>query len=178
MSKPIKRYGRKNIYNGYCFDVVVDDVLWPNQKRIKRDLIIHGGISVMIPQLDKNHLILIKQYRYGAGGNLWEIPAGTIDKEESPLDCARREIQEEIGYKAKSWKKVISFFPCPGFSTEEIHAFHASGLTKTVTAHESDELIEPYIFSFEEVKKMIDSKKIIDAKSLIPLFYFLKDKKI
>ena len=174
--KPIKRYNRKEIFKGYCFDVVRDEVHWPNQKRLKRDLLIHPGISVIIPRLDKNHIVMIRQYRYGAGRTLWEIPAGTIDGKESPLACAQREIQEEIGYKAKTWKKVVSFFPCPGFSTEVIHAFEASNLTKTVCAHESDEIIEAHVFTLPEVRKMLKAKKIIDAKSMVPLFYLFQGK--
>jgi ADP-ribose pyrophosphatase len=172
--KPIKRYARKNIFQGYCFNVVRDEVLWPNQNRIKRDLLVHPGITVIIPRLDRNRIVLIRQYRYGAGQTLWEIPAGTIDGKESPLACARREIQEEIGYKAKTWKKIISFYPCPGFSTEIIHAFEASNLTKTATALENDEIIEAHVFTHAEVQKMIKAKKIIDAKSLVPLFYFFQ----
>ena len=176
LEKPIKRYGRKNIFKGYCFDVVRDEVLWPNQKRIRRDLVVHPGISVMVPLLDKNHIVMIRQYRYGAGQSLWEIPAGTIDPGESPLECAKREIQEEIGYKAKTWKKIISFYPCPGFSTEVIHTFQASNLIKTRTAHENDEIIESHIFTLAQVRNMLKNKKIIDAKSMVPLFYFFQGK--
>ena len=173
----VKRFSRKKTFQGYCFDAVRDDVLWPNGKRIKRDLILHPGITVIVPVLDARHLVLIRQYRYGAGEVLWEIPAGTMDPHESPLACAKREIQEEIGYKASRWKKMISFYPCPGFSTEIIHAFEAPGLVKTQTALEEDEILEAHVFSLKEVQRMLVSKKIRDAKSLVPLFYFLKEKK-
>ena len=176
--KAIKRFNRRPVFQGYSFNAVIDDVLWPNGRRLKRDLILHRGISVMVPQLDSNHLVLIRQYRYGAGRMLWEIPAGTIDAKESPLACAKREIQEEIGYKAKNWKKIISFYPCPGFSTEIIHSFLASGLVKTQAQLENDEILEPHLFSLKETAKMIKAKQIIDAKSLVPLFYFLKEKRL
>ncbi len=166
------------MFRGYSFQAVIDDVLWPNGRRLKRDLILHRGISVMIPLLDPKHMILIRQYRYGAGRTLWEIPAGTIDGRESPLACAQREIEEEIGYKARNWKKIISFYPCPGFSTEIIHTFLASGLVKTKTQLESDEILEPHIFNLKEVARMIKAKQIRDAKSLVPLFYFLTEKKL
>ncbi len=171
-----KRYSRKNIYSGYCFDLVVDDVLWPNQKRLKRDLIIHPGISVIVPLVDKNHVILIRQFRYGAGRILWEIPAGTIDGGESALSCAKREIEEEIGFRARQWKKITSFFASPGFNTEIIHVFLASGLYKTKSRLEDDELLEAHIFSLKEAVRMVKTCKIRDAKSLVPLFYFLAER--
>ena len=171
-----KLLSRKKVMSGYCFDAVNDHVLWPNGKRLKRDLILHPGITVIVPVLDANHLILLRQYRYGAGEVLWEIPAGTIDGRESPLACAKREIQEEIGYKAWRWEKIISFYPCPGFSTEIIHAFAARNLIKTKAALEEDEILEPHVVSLKEVHRMILAKKIRDAKSLVPLFYFLKER--
>ncbi len=176
--KPITRYNRKSVYTGRSLELVVDEVLWPNKKRLKRDLILHRGISVILPVIGKNQIVMIKQYRYGAGETLWEIPAGTMDKGETPLETAKREIQEEIGYKAKTWKKIISFYPCPGFSTEIIHTFVASNLVKTECALESDEILEAHVFSFKKVAAMIKAKKIRDAKSLVPLFYFLKEKKL
>lgn len=179
MSKiSIQRFGRKKIFDGYSFQVVVDDVKWPNKNRLRRDLIVHGGISVIIPELDKNHLVLIRQYRYGANQYLWEIPAGTIHKKESPLLCAKREIQEEIGYKARSWKTLASFFASPGFSTEIIHAFLAKGLIRTQVALEEDEILEAHVFTLSEVREMILKRQIRDAKSLVPLFYYLLQRKI
>ena len=175
MSK-IKRYSRKKKFSAYCFDAVVDEVRWPNGERLKRDLIIHPGVSVILPQIDRSHLLLIRQYRYGPDKYLWEIPAGTIDPPESPLACAKREIAEEIGYKAYKWKKIVSCYASPGFNTENIHCFLAQDLVKTEARLEHDEIIEPKIFSFREVRKMVKDRKIQDAKTLVPLLYFLNEK--
>ncbi len=172
-----KRYSRKKIFKGYCFDVVVDHVKWPNQKRLSRDLIIHPGISVIVPLLDRYHIILVHQYRYGAGQNLWEIPAGTIDKGESALACAKREIEEEIGYRAGTWKKLASCFASPGFNTEIINCFLASDLKKTNANLEDDEILQAKVFSVKEVERMISKRQIEDAKSLVALFYFLMGEK-
>ena len=169
-------FSRKKIFKGYCFDVVVDDVRWPNHKRLNRDLILHHGISVIVPLLDRGHLILIRQYRYGARQVLWEIPAGTLDKDESALDCAKREIQEEIGYRAKKWKKLTACFASPGFSTERIHCFLASNLVRTKPDLEDDEILQTKIVSIPDVRSMIQRRKICDAKSLVALFYFLNGK--
>ena len=163
------------MFRGYCFDVVVDDVRWPNGKRLSRDLILHDGISVVLPLLDSNHVILIRQYRYGAGKILWEIPAGTIDDGESPLACAKREIEEEIGYRARRWKKLTSCFASPGFSTELIHCFLASDLVKSAPRLEDDEILETKIVSMNRLQSMIRRRQIRDAKSLVPLLYFLAE---
>jgi ADP-ribose pyrophosphatase len=170
---PLKRHNRKTIYKAYSFDVVNDDVDWPNGKRLTRDLIVHPGITVMLPVIDKNHILMIRQFRYGPNKVLWELPAGTIASAETPLTCAKRELIEEVGYKAKTWKKITSCFPTPGFNTEEIHCFMAKDLTKTETALEDDEIIEPHILSIKKVKEMIVKKQIVDCKSLVPLFYYL-----
>jgi len=163
---------RRQIFKGYCFNVTLDRVVWPNGQTLERSLITHPGISVMVPRLDKDHLILVHQYRYGAGRNLWEVPAGTLKTGEAPILCAKRELEEEIGYRASGWKKLASCYASPGFNTEIIHCFVASGLKKTKTALEPDEILEPKVFSLNEVKKLIDTGKIRDAKTLVALFYF------
>lgn len=168
----IKHYSRKTIFKGHCFDVVIDNVLWPNQKRMDRDLILHPGISVIVPQKDERYLILIRQYRYGASKVLWEVPAGTIGQAESPLACAKREIEEEIGFRAKKWKRLVSCFASPGFNTEIINCFLATGLVATHLRLEEDEVLETRIVSIPEVKTMIAKRQICDAKSLVALFYF------
>jgi len=175
--KKIKRFSRRQVFKGYCFDVVLDNVQWPNGKRLKRDLVLHGGISVIVPLLDRDHVILIRQYRYGADRMLWEIPAGTMRKGESPIACAKREIEEEIGFTASRWKKFGACYASPGYNTEVINCFLASGLKKTKKNLEADEVLEEKIFSVEKVEKMIDAGKIIDAKSLVALFYFLRGRK-
>ena len=176
ISEKTKRFSRKKVFQGYTFDAVVDDVLWPNGNRLKRDLIVHPGITVIVPLLERDRMILLRQYRYGAGEILWEVPAGTLKKGESPLACAKREIEEETGYKAKKWTKIHSFYPSPGFNTEVIHAFLAENLVKTQMRLEEDEILETHVFRISEVQKMIRDKKIRDAKSLVPLFYFLSER--
>ncbi len=176
LQNPVKRFKRASYFDGYCFQVVVDEVLWPNRKRLKRDLIVHNGISIWVPVLDSKHIILIRQYRYGAGKVLWELPAGTIAKNESPLNCAKREIEEEIGYRAGQWKKAMTTFASPGYTTEVIHGYIASRLKKVPTRLEHDEIIVPKVFSLSQVKTMIQKRQIQDNRSLSLLFYFLTDK--
>lgn len=169
-----KRLSRKSIYRGYCFQVVKDQVIWPNGKRLGRDLIIHGGISVIVPVIDSQRIILIRQFRYGAGEYLWELPAGTLRRSETPLACAKREIEEEIGFRAGKWSRLGSCFVSPGFNTEILHCFAAKGLKKTQTKLEEDEILQPHVFTKTEIKRMIHQRAIRDAKSLVALFYFLE----
>lgn len=171
--KPAKRRKREKIYSAYSFDVVKDHVRWPNGQDLDRDLIVHRhNISVFVPILGRDKIILIRQFRYGAGQYLWELPAGTIGRGESPLSCAKREIVEEVGYQARRWKKLAECFTSPGYNTETIHCFAASELVLRKSALEEDEILEPKIFSITEVREMVRKKNIVDTKSLISLFYF------
>jgi|TARA_Y100000310_G_scaffold340879_1_gene438149 ADP-ribose pyrophosphatase len=173
MDRKIQLLRREKMCEGYCFEVVADQVIWPNGKKVKRSLIIHPGISVMVPVLDTDRLILIKQYRYGSKNLLWELPAGTINPGETPLQCAKREIEEEIGYKAKRLEKMISCYSSPHFSTEIVHCFVATDLIKTKINLDDDEIIEAKVFPVKKVKDMINGGKIQDAKTLVALFYYL-----
>jgi len=172
MKTKIQLLRREKMYEGNYFEVVNDQVIWVNGKKVKRSLIIHPGISVMVPVLDIDRLILIKQFRYGSKDLLWELPAGTINPGETPLLCAKREIEEEIGYKAKSWKKLISYYSSPHFSTEFVHCFVATDLIETEINPDEDEIIEAKVFSVKKVKDMINGGKIKDAKTLIALLYY------
>ena len=165
---------RKKALKGYCFDVCLDRVVWPNGERLARSLVRHPGISVIVPCLDKGRIVLIRQYRYGVDRVLWEVPAGTIGRGESALGCAKREIQEEIGYRAARWRKLASSYTSPGYSTEAIHCFAATDLKKVPSALEHDEVLTAHVFTHAQVKRLMRMNQMKDAKSLIALFYFFK----
>ncbi len=165
---------RQEVFKGYCFDVSVDEVIWPNGQRLKRSLVRHPGISVMVPELGQERIILVRQYRYGADEVLWELPAGTLKPRESALSCAKRELQEEIGYRAGRWRKLGACYASPGFNTEIINCFHAWDLKETSSALEEDEILEPKIFTFGEVRTIMRGGKIRDAKTLVALYYFFE----
>src|SRR5213076_3180132 len=94
------------------------------------------------PQGSDPTILMLKQYRYAAGGPLWEVPAGTLDSGEAPETCARRELLEEAGVTAEQLERLTSIYTTPGFTDEVIHLFMASQLTAGATAHERDEFIE------------------------------------
>jgi len=163
----------KTIYNGKIFNI--------NKTKFKsgtkifwRDNIIHPGAVAILPLINKNNIILVNQFRSPTKKYLWEIPAGTLEKKESLINCAKRELEEETGYKTKSIKKIMSFYPCPGYSSEIIHLYKATKLIKTQPNPDEDEEIKSKIFTRSEIIKLIAANKIKDAKTLIGLMLWLK----
>ena len=103
---------------------------------------------------------------------MWELPAGSVDPGERPLQTARRELIEETGYRAKNWKKLITFFPSPGFLTEQMTIYLATGLTAGQAAPMEDERIETRWFTAREIEDAIDAEEIVDAKSMLGYFFW------
>lgn len=150
---------------------------------VTRVIIRHPGICVMVPFASESEIVLIRQYRYPLGGELWELPAGTLSGREddgraiateSPERCAARELQEETGYEAAEWDKVATYYAMPGASDEIVHVFFARGLRKGAPALDEGELIrEARAFEMAELERMIARGEVRDAKSLVGLFYAL-----
>lgn len=137
---------------------------------ITRAIVQHGGSAVMFAVDDKKRILLVRQYRLPARDYLWELPAGRLDKGEKPLQAAKRELKEETGYTAGKWKKLVSFFPSPGFLSEKMHIFAAEDLTAGDAQPMEDERIETKWVTPKELRKLIDGGKIVDAKTLIGFF--------
>jgi len=174
--KPYSVLKHKEIYNGRALNLSMDRVKLPDGHVIDREIIYHNGSAVMIPVLAPDCLILIRQFRYSAGGYIWEFPAGSVDEGETPLACAKRELVEEIGYSAKTWKRLRTFYPTPGVSTEVMHLFLAKNLKEAVAKPEFDEFIEVRKFRLNEVERMIKTGTINDGKTILA-FYELKQLK-
>jgi len=141
-----------------------------------REIVEHPGSAVIIPVLDEKKpvIVLIRQYRYAVGKWLIELPAGTKDKAESALACAKREIVEETGYKAAKIKKIASLFPSAGMMTEKMDLFLATGLSKAYAEADFDEQIKVFTATLDAALAMIRSGKIQDAKTIAGI-YMLKD---
>jgi ADP-ribose pyrophosphatase len=118
-------------------------------------------------------VILIRQYRHAAGRELLEIPAGGLHESEDPMEAARRELEEETGYRATTVVERARFWTTPGFTTEFMYLYEATGLVKTATNPDEDEVIEVDIVSADEAVRMIEDGRIQDAKSILGLLRVL-----
>jgi len=160
----------KTIYNGRVFSLALDNITLPNGVVTELDIIRHPGASAMVPMLNKNTVLLLKQYRYAAGGFIWEIPAGTLNTGESPLGCAKRELIEETGYSADKLEKLTEIVPVPGYSDERIHIFLATDLKKAVQNLDRDEMLNVHEVKMEAALEMIAKGEIMDAKTISGLY--------
>jgi ADP-ribose pyrophosphatase len=156
-------------YRGPVFCVTTDEVIEPTGVRARRDVVHHTG-SVVILAVDESsgdpHVLLEKQYRHAAGRFLLELPAGRIDEGEKPLKAAKRELLEETGYSARSWKRILHFWASPGFVAEAMSLFLARGLRPGAAQPEDDEVIELKLVPLEKAVSMIFKGTIQDAKTI------------
>lgn len=163
---------KRKIFRGRVFTLNSVDLRTPDRRRIRHEVIQHPGAAVMIPVLKTGELILVHQYRTAANRKLLEFPAGTLEHREPPLQCAKREIMEEIGYEAKKWTRLAVFYPAPGISSEIMHLFLAQDLRAKKAALDTDEFLEPVVFSYRRLERFIRSGRIRDAKTIIGFFYY------
>ena len=159
----------RTVYRGPVFWVTTDDVQEPNGVRARRDLIHHSG-SVVVLAVDESgdaaRVLLERQYRHAAGDYLWELPAGRIDAGEHELAAAKRELLEETGYAAKSWRRILKFYASPGFVAETMSVFLATRLRPGEAQPEEDEVIEIRLVPLEAAVRMVINGTIRDAKTI------------
>lgn len=159
------------VYDGSLFRIVHDKLIEPGGRASERDIIRHNG-SVVILAIDsskskKNPWIVVeRQYRHAAGQLLWELPAGSLEPGEDPLEGAKRELAEETGYRAKKWKQLVEYYASPGFLGESMKIFLAEGLVAGNANPEEDEHIEFRLVKLSDMLKMIDKGAILDGKTL------------
>jgi ADP-ribose pyrophosphatase len=162
----------KKVFEGTRFAVGVIEILGRNKKKISREMVIHPGAVVILPIFDINKIILIRNERFAVGKTLWELPAGTLESEESPLETASRELVEETGYESINIKPLITFYTTPGFCNEIMHAFVATDLIFVGQQLEDSEKIEPEIVEWSQALAMIQSGEICDGKTITTLLYY------
>lgn len=134
-----------------------------------REVVRHRGSVVIVPVVDDGHVCLIRNFRVAIGETLIELPAGTLDLDEDPTDCAFRELTEETGYSARSMSPLSAFYPAPGILDERMHLFAATDLTAGPPAREPGEEIENLVVTWSDADQMIRDNKIYDAKTIIGL---------
>jgi len=159
----------RTVYRGPVFWVTTDDVQEPGGVRARRDIIHHTG-SVVVLAVDesrsKPHVLLERQYRHAANDFLWELPAGRIDPGEKPLPAAKRELLEETGYTASHWRRIFNFYASPGFVSETMSVYFATGLRAGKAQPEADEVIHKRLVPLSTAVRMVLSGTIRDAKTI------------
>jgi ADP-ribose pyrophosphatase len=161
---------KTTLYEGRVFKLLRENVTLNNGVTVDLDVIHHPGASAMIPMSGDDNVILIKQYRHAIGDFIWEIPAGTLDPDETPLECAKRELIEETGFSANTWQKLGEITPLPGYSNERIHMFLAADLVPAEQDLDKDEMLDVHEVSLGKAVEMIHEGAIQDSKTISGLF--------
>lgn len=163
----------KPIFNGKVISLQVDDVLLPDGKEAKRELIKHPGAVCVIAITDEKKIIFVEQYRKALERPLVEVPAGKLEPGEEPAYCAERELEEETGYRPGKMTHLQSFYTSPGFADELVHVFLAEQLEKVEDGlvADEDEFVELLEVSLQEAEQLAKDNRIFDAKTLWAVQY-------
>ena len=164
-SKP-EKLSSETIYKGKIFDINIDSIR-DGDVEYKREIVVHKGSCVVVPFFDDGTVALVRQYRHAAGKYLLEIPAGTLNAGEDPKAGAIRELEEEIGVTPEKVEKLCEFYVSPGFLTEKMFVYIATGLTEVGQKLESDEILTVERHSIDRLMQMIENNEIEDAKTII-----------
>lgn len=159
----------KNIYKGRIVNLNLETVTLPNGVTVELEVIHHPGAAAVVPLKDARTVILIRQYRHAVGGYIYEIPAGKLYHGEDPRECAQRELEEEIGYRAGVLELVSSVYTTPGFTDEVIHIYKATQLRRGKQNLGKDEVLAIAEFPLERTIAMIREGIIKDAKTIVGL---------
>lgn len=166
-----KTINEKIIYKANFMTYINVDVELPDGKIGNRDIVKHPGASAILPFLDEDKIILVRQFRKALNKTILEIPAGKLDIGEDPKKCALRELEEETGYGAKNIIYLGTIATAPGFCDELIHLYKATELYISEKKLDEDEFTEVKVFTIEEIKKMIKTGDIIDTKTISSFMY-------
>jgi ADP-ribose pyrophosphatase len=159
------------IYRGKVFDVIVDNIKYNSGNSGVREVAVHPGGAVIVPVKEDGKIIFVKQFRYPLKRTLLELPAGKLDPNEDPLNCAVRELEEETGYLANNVIKLGAINTTPGFCTEVLHIYLAKDLVPGQHRREEGEYgMEVYEYTLQEIDEKIKSGELSDAKSICGIY--------
>ena len=161
---------QEEIYRGHIFTVSLATIR-EDDATYTREIISHPGSAVIVPVFDDKTVALVRQYRHPAQRYLLELPAGSLSENETPEIGAERELEEEIGVRARKIEKLTEFYVSPGFLGEKMHVFLATDLYETAQNLEEDELLSIERIPFETISELIITGKIEDAKTIIGLTF-------
>lgn len=181
--KELKLIKRDLLYAGKVFDLVVDEVEYPSGKRGVREVARHPGGAVVVPLLDDENVLMVRQLRYPFGTHVLELPAGKLSPNEDPEVAARRELEEETGWTASRLEKLSSIYTTPGFCDEVLHIFLATGLLELPSGHRREEgelTMTLHSIQLVDAIRMCVKNELHDSKTIVGLLLaerFLKERK-
>ncbi|HML31591.1 MULTISPECIES: NUDIX hydrolase [Sporomusa] len=164
-----KPVSSNRLFEGKIINLRRDEVILPNGRTATREVVEHPGAVAVVPITKTGQVVLVRQFRHPVGRIILEVPAGKLDRNEKPEDCALRELAEETGFVANKLRKLTSMYTTPGFSNEVIHLYLAEDLVESDQRPDEDEFIKTEQYSPEQIRQMIKSGEICDAKSLVAL---------
>lgn len=165
----IKSAYSEAVFRGKILDVHRDEVTLPNGKTTTMEVVYSVDATAVVAVTNNQEVLLINQFRYAAGGMLLEIPAGKMESGESALECARRELEEETGYRAQTLQHLATFYTTPGFCTEKIHLYLAQDMTLHQQDLDRDEYIDVVNMPLDRALEMVGRGEINDAKTIVGL---------
>jgi ADP-ribose pyrophosphatase len=166
----IKPDSSRTVYDGNLFDVTLES--WVNHER---EIVEHPGAVAIVAVDREGQLTLVRQRREAARKELVELPAGTLEEGESPLESAQRELEEETGLRGGTWREVVTFYTTPGFCRERMHLFFADDLQGGAASPAEDEDLELIRWPVEEIASRLG--EVEDAKTLVGLLLYLKEQR-
>lgn len=161
----------RTVYSGVLLHVVADTVRLPDGQQAVREYIRHPGACMVIAFLDERTILLERQYRYPMRRHFIELPAGKIDPGEDPLRTAQRELKEECGYEARTWRHLATLHPCIGYSDEHIELYLARDLTHVGHALDEEEFLEVFPATIDDALKWVREGRITEAKAVTGLLW-------
>ncbi len=163
----------EKIFEGHVFDIKVDQIEYDSGNKGVREIILHHGGAVVLPVTKNGKIVFVKQYRYAFDEFIYELPAGKLEIDEEPVECATRELTEETGYKSDNISPLGKIYTTPGFCNEILYIYLAEDLIPGKhNREEGEQGMEIFEFTFKEIDKMITEGKIVDSKSLSALYYY------
>ncbi len=161
----------RTVYQGKLLRVQEDLVRLPDGASATREYIHHPGAVMILPMLDAETVVLVRQFRYPLRRHFYELPAGKLEPGEDPLTTGRRELREECGYEATDWRHLVSIHPCIGYSDEVIHLYFARGLTHVGQATDDEEFVEVVPMRLAEALAWVRDGRISEVKAVIGLLW-------
>lgn len=164
-----RKLDSRYVFKGKILNLRVDTVRLPNGRQSTREVVEYAGAVTIVAVDDGGRVLMVRQYRHAVGRELIELPAGKLEDGEDPLECARRELTEETGYRAREWRRLLCFYSTPGFTSEKMHLYLAAKLEPGDQSPDADEFVEAMTVPLDKALEMVDRGEICDSKSILGL---------